>query len=54
MDKPPTVRDLAKMIDHSLLHPTQTDDNLRKDCELARAYDVATATILDDAKQRFH
>ena len=33
------------MIDHSLLHPTLTDGDLRKGCELARAYDVATVCI---------
>lgn len=38
-------RDLAKMIDHSLLHPTMTDAQLRAGCELARQYDVATACI---------
>jgi deoxyribose-phosphate aldolase len=31
-----TLRDLAKMIDHSLLHPTMTDADVRKGCELAR------------------
>lgn len=40
-----TLRDLAKMIDHSLLHPAMTDDELRKGCELARRYDVATACV---------
>ena len=40
-----TLRDLAKMIDHSLLHPTMTDAEVRKGCELARKYDVATACI---------
>jgi len=40
-----TLRDLAKMIDHSLLHPTMTDDDIRKGCELARHYDVATACV---------
>ncbi len=40
-----TLRDLAKMIDHSLLHPTMTDDDVRKGCELARKYDVATACV---------
>jgi len=40
-----TIRDLAKMIDHSLLHPTMTDAEIRKGCELARNYDVATACI---------
>ena len=24
---------IAKMIDHSLLHPTMTDEELRKGCE---------------------
>ena len=40
-----TLRDLAKMIDHSLLHPTMTDDEIRKGCELSRKYDVATACV---------
>jgi deoxyribose-phosphate aldolase len=39
------LRDLAKMIDHSLLHPTMTDDEIRKGCELSRKYDVATACV---------
>ena len=42
---PLTLRDLAKMIDHSLLHPTMTDDEIRKGCELSRKYDVATACV---------
>jgi deoxyribose-phosphate aldolase len=45
MDKTLTVNDLAKMIDHSLLHPTMTDADVRKGCELACAYDVATACV---------
>jgi deoxyribose-phosphate aldolase len=40
-----TLRELAKMIDHSLLHPTMTDEEIRKGCELARRYDVATACV---------
>jgi len=40
-----TLREVAKMIDHSLLHPTMTDDDIRKGCELARRYDVATACV---------
>src|SRR5688572_8554376 len=40
-----TLRDIAKMIDHSLLHPTMTDAEIRAGCELARRYDVATACI---------
>src|SRR4051794_6112806 len=45
MSDTPTVRDLAKMIDHSLLHPTMTDDEVRGGCQLARVYDVATACV---------
>jgi len=45
MDQNITLRDLAKMIDHSLLHPTMTDDEIRKGCELARKYDVATTCV---------
>ncbi len=40
-----SLRDLAKMIDHSLLHPTMTDDEIRKGCEICRKYDVATACV---------
>ncbi len=44
-DTTPTVAELAKMIDHSLLHPTMTDDTIRSGCEIARIYQVATACI---------
>ena len=40
-----TVHDLAKMIDHSLLHPTMTDEILRQGCQLAQEYDVASVCI---------
>lgn len=40
-----TVKQLAKMIDHSILHPTMTDDDLRKECEVARKYDVASVCV---------
>ena len=36
---------LSKMIDHSLLHPTMTDEDLRQGCALAKAYNVATVCI---------
>jgi deoxyribose-phosphate aldolase len=36
---------LAKMIDHSLLHPTMTDDEIRDGLQLARDYNVAAACI---------
>src|SRR3954468_6745010 len=45
MNNTVTLRELAKMIDHSLLHPTMTDEDIRKGCELARRYDVATACV---------
>jgi len=40
-----TVHDLAKMIDHSLLHPSMTDAQVADGCRLARQYDVATACV---------
>jgi deoxyribose-phosphate aldolase len=40
-----TVRELAKMIDHSLLHPTMTDAILKQECEVAKKYDVASVCI---------
>ncbi len=40
-----TVRDVAKMIDHSLLHPTLTDSDIEAGCKLSREYDVATACV---------
>jgi len=39
------VSEIAKMIDHSILHPTLTDDDLRKECEVARKYDVASVCV---------
>jgi deoxyribose-phosphate aldolase len=42
MDK---VKELAKMIDHSLLHPTMTDKELEEGCALAKYYDVASVCI---------
>ena len=41
----PSVLDLARMIDHSLLHPTMTDAEILKGCETARRYDVATVCV---------
>jgi len=34
--------DIAKMIDHSLLRPELTEDDIRKGCEVAKKYKVAT------------
>jgi deoxyribose-phosphate aldolase len=39
------VKQLAKMIDHSILHPTMTDEDLKKECEVARKYDVASVCV---------
>lgn len=39
------IQEIAKMIDHSLLHPTLTDEELQKGCELAKYYDVASVCI---------
>ncbi len=41
----PTLHDLAKMIDHSLLHPTMTDAIMDAGCALARRCDVATVCV---------
>jgi deoxyribose-phosphate aldolase len=40
-----TIQELAKMIDHSLLHPTMTDKEIKLGCQLARSYEVATACV---------
>ena len=40
-----TVKDLAKMIDHSLLHPTMTDKDMEEGCELAEKYDAASVCL---------
>ena len=45
MNSAPTLHVLARMIDHSLLHPTMTDAQLDAGCTLAARYDVATACV---------
>lgn len=40
-----TYRDIAKMLDHSLLQPKLTDAEMEQGCQVARAYDVATVCI---------
>jgi deoxyribose-phosphate aldolase len=37
--------EIAKMIDHSILHPTLTDDDLKRECEVARKYNVASVCV---------
>jgi deoxyribose-phosphate aldolase len=39
------LSELAKMIDHSLLHPTMTDAQLRAGCETAKKYGTASVCI---------
>ena len=39
------VAELAKMIDHSILHPTLTDEDLERECRLANQYNVASVCV---------
>jgi len=39
------IRELAKMIDHSILHPTFTDKDLKEGCETAKKYNVASVCV---------
>ena len=41
-----SYEDLAKMIDHSLLHPTMSQETLEEGIQLALAYDVASVCIM--------
>lgn len=45
MDMDITRQQLAKALDHSLVFPTVTDEEVRKGCEVARHCDVATVTV---------
>jgi deoxyribose-phosphate aldolase len=47
-----TYEELAKMIDHSLLHPTMTDQELEDGCRLAAKYQVASVCIKPYAARR--
>jgi deoxyribose-phosphate aldolase len=40
-----TVREIARLIDHSLLHPALTDKEILQGCEVARKYEVATVCV---------
>ncbi|KAJ5874346.1 deoxyribose-phosphate aldolase [Penicillium soppii] len=40
-----TLQQIAKMIDHSLLHPTMTDEDILEGLRISREYNVATACI---------
>lgn len=54
----PTYREIAKMIDHSLLKPMLTAAELDEGCRVAREYDVASVCILPyyllRASERLH
>jgi deoxyribose-phosphate aldolase len=39
------VKELAKMIDHSILHPKMTDEDLKRECAIAKKYDVASVCV---------
>jgi deoxyribose-phosphate aldolase len=47
-----TYEQLARMIDHSLLHPTMTDQELDEGCRLAAKYGVASVCIKPYAVRR--
>lgn len=47
-----TYEELAKMIDHSLLHPTMTDQELDDGCKVAVQYGVASVCIKPYAVKR--
>ncbi|KAJ9502768.1 hypothetical protein LTR99_009330 [Exophiala xenobiotica] len=40
-----TLTQISKMIDHSLLHPTMTDQEIQTGLEIARKYNTATACV---------
>jgi deoxyribose-phosphate aldolase len=39
------VKEIAKMIDHSILNPIYTDADLKRECETAKTYDVASVCV---------
>jgi deoxyribose-phosphate aldolase len=45
MEHMSTVAELAKMIDHSILNPSHTDDDLKKQCAIAKKYRVASVCV---------
>jgi deoxyribose-phosphate aldolase len=48
----PTLTELAKMFDHSLLQPVLTDAELERGCQLAAEYQVASVCIKPYAVKR--
>ncbi len=47
-----SYEELAKMIDHSLLHPTMTDQEMEEGCRIASKYQVASVCIKPYAVKR--
>ncbi|HET60355.1 MAG TPA: deoxyribose-phosphate aldolase [Chloroflexi bacterium] len=45
MNESITIHDIAKMIDHSLLHPAMTDEEILAGLYLAKEYDAATCCV---------
>ena len=41
----PSITDIAQMIDHSILHPTLGVEHLKKECEVAAKYEVASVCV---------
>lgn len=46
------LNELAKMIDHSVLHPTFTDHDLERECMVAKQYHVASVCVKPYAVKR--
>ncbi len=45
-DRTPSITpSIAKMIDHSLLHPTLTDQDMARGCEVGKKYGVAAVVV---------
>lgn len=40
-----TLKEIAQLIDHSILHPTATDDDLKRGCAIAHKYKVASVCV---------
>ena len=47
-----SLRDIAKMIDHSLLNPTLNEEQLERGIQVALAHDVASVCIMPFYLQR--
>ena len=45
--------EIARMIDHSLLHPMLTEQELKTGCELARKFNVASVCVKPHHSRRW-